>query len=250
MIPKIIHFCWLSNDAYPEKIQYCIDTWKKILPDYEIRLWNFDRFPRGKSAWVDQAFDSRKYAFAADYIRAYALYHEGGIYLDSDVEVLKNFDAFLNLPYMLGSESDSGDIEAAVIGAEKGFEPFKMLLDYYDNRSFKKADGTFDTVALPNVMNALFFKKYRKLPIGNISEFDYSADTLSIFPADYFSPIHIINLKKEVTENTVAIHHFAGTWISPYKRWKKNLQRKIGPALTMRIIIFKSKLKKALGLKR
>ena len=99
MIPKIIHFCWLSDDPYPKKIQFCLDTWKKKLPDYEIMLWDFNRFPKDKSVWVSEAFDARKYAFAADYIRFYALYNYGGIYLDSDVEVIKNFDDFLHLPY-------------------------------------------------------------------------------------------------------------------------------------------------------
>ena len=85
MIPKIIHYCWLSNDPYPAKIQHCINSWKKKLPGYEIKLWNLQNFPLEKSEWVKQAFEAKKYAFAADYIRCYALYTYGGIYLDSDV---------------------------------------------------------------------------------------------------------------------------------------------------------------------
>ena len=95
MIPKIIHLCWFSNDAYPKVISKCLATWDKYLKGYEIMLWNFDRFPKGKSKWVDEAFENKKYAFAADYIRAYALYNYGGIYLDSDVEVLKNLKPLL-----------------------------------------------------------------------------------------------------------------------------------------------------------
>ena len=120
MIPKTIHFCWLSSDPYPEKIQHCINSWKRFLPDYEFVHWNFDRFPRGKSLWVDQAFDSHKYAYAADYIRLYALYNYGGIYLDTDVEVLKSFDDLLSLPYFIGQEPSETGIEAAVLGFEKG----------------------------------------------------------------------------------------------------------------------------------
>lgn len=89
MIPKVIHFCWLSCDKYPSKIRYCINSWKEKLPDYEIRLWDLSRFDIDSSVWCKEAFEMKKYAFAADYIRCYALYKEGGIYLDSDVELLR-----------------------------------------------------------------------------------------------------------------------------------------------------------------
>jgi Mannosyltransferase OCH1 and related enzymes len=97
MIPKIIHYCWLSNDPIPSNIQHYMDSWKKYLPDYEFIHWNFDKFDKSSSRWVSEAFDNKKYAFAADYIRLYALYHYGGIYLDMDVEVLKSFNPFLSL---------------------------------------------------------------------------------------------------------------------------------------------------------
>ena len=95
MIPKIIHYCWLSSAPIPKSLQICMNTWKKVLPDYEYMLWNFDRFPKTKSKWVSDAFDNKKYAFAADYIRLYALYNYGGIYLDSDVTVYKSFNELL-----------------------------------------------------------------------------------------------------------------------------------------------------------
>ena len=103
MIPKILHLCWLSGDAYPAKIAKCIDSWKRVLPDYDIILWDTKRFPLSQSQWVREAFEKKKYAFAADYIRFYALYTMGGIYLDSDVEVLKSFDDLLDLPYFMGA---------------------------------------------------------------------------------------------------------------------------------------------------
>ena len=104
MIPKIIHLCWLSGDPYPPKIAKCLKTWEKFLPDYEVVLWDTQRFDLNSSLWVKQAFEKKKYAFAADYIRFYALFHIGGIYLDSDVEVLKSFDDLLDLPYFIGAE--------------------------------------------------------------------------------------------------------------------------------------------------
>ena len=105
MIPKIIHYCWLSDDPIPGKLQRCMDSWKRALPDYEVVRWNFERFPRGTSKWVDEAFENKKFAFAADYIRLFALYNYGGIYLDMDVEVVKPFDPFLQLDTMLCFEN-------------------------------------------------------------------------------------------------------------------------------------------------
>ena len=101
MIPKIIHFCWLSDDPYPQEIQRCLDSWKKILPDYESWKWDRKRFDINAIPWTKEAFEAKKYAFAADYIRLYALYNYGGIYMDMDVEVLKTFNPFLKLSTMI-----------------------------------------------------------------------------------------------------------------------------------------------------
>jgi len=123
MIPKIIHFCWLSNDEYPKKIKKCVASWRKKLPDYEFILWDTNKFDINSTLWTKQAYETKKYAFAADYIRLHAIYTYGGIYLDTDVEVLKRFDNLLNLPYFIGSQHDHL-MEAAVIGAEKNLNGF------------------------------------------------------------------------------------------------------------------------------
>lgn len=157
MIPKIIHYCWLGEDPYPEKIQRCIDSWSKHLPDYEFVLWNKQRFDIHSVKWVEQAYNAKKYAFAADYIRAYALANYGGIYLDSDVEVLKSFDNLLELPYFMGTEryALSGTIEAAVVGAEPHHPFYEKLLAHYDGREFIKADGSYDMLPLPGVFKGV-----------------------------------------------------------------------------------------------
>ena len=113
MIPKIIHYCWLSNDPIPEKLQEYMKSWKEKLPDYEFKLWNFDCFDINSSQWVKEAFEAKKYAFAADYIRLYAVYNYGGIYMDMDVEVIKSFNPLLNNDYLLGYENQIG-IEAGI----------------------------------------------------------------------------------------------------------------------------------------
>lgn len=237
MIPKIVHYCWLSDDPMPERLKACVGTWGAVLPDYEFRLWNFERFPKGKSSWVDQAFNARKYAFAADYIRAYALYNEGGIYLDSDVEMIRPFDNLLSLPYFMCSECGSGEIEAAVMGSEPGNKLFKALLDRYDGLDFIKKDGSFDTLPMPIVIGQEMENcGMTRVDVKSPADFVESESIISVFPFDYFSPINIENLEMFRTDRTYCIHHFAGSWQSPYKRFKKRIQRLVGPGITQMII--------------
>jgi len=220
MIPKIIHYCWLSDDPYPEKVQHCIDSWKKVLPDYEIRLWDRKRFDLQSSPWVREAFEHKKYAFAADYIRCYALYTEGGIYLDSDVEVLKPFDDLLDMPYFMGLERASDGIEAATMGAEKGMDLFKYMLDYYDGRHYW-SNGICDNTVMPIVMHDVINRHYMFKTIASPKEFDNNPGTLCVLPMDYFSP------KKDeqlfLTKNTYSIHHYTASWrptiYNTMRRW-------------------------------
>lgn len=217
MIPKVIHFCWLSKDPYPMKIQYCINSWEEHLSDYKIILWDTESFDVNQLIWVKQAFDKKKYAFAADYIRFYALYHYGGIYLDSDVEILKSFDDLLHLPYFVGAEY-TGAIEAAVIGAEKYCDWVKDCLDYYENRAFIKPDLSLDTRPLPGIMLEVI---KRSKSIVYLSEhqirnlkMDDTENTLYVFPIYYFSP-KIFDSRRVVTRpETYAIHHYQTSWFS------------------------------------
>lgn len=195
MIPKIIHLCWLSRDPYPPLIVKCLESWRQKLPDYIIKLWDTDAIDINSNIWLKQSFSIKKYAFAADYIRFYALYNYGGIYLDADVEVLKSFDTLLNHEYFLGEEA-SGDIEAAVMGAEKGLKWVKECLDYYNNRPFIKEDGNYDMRPLPLLINTKI-QKYN----------------LSVMPYYYFSPKDYNIGKIDINEETYCIHHFDGKWI-------------------------------------
>lgn len=217
MIPKIIHYCWLSDDPLPSNIQKYIKTWEKILPDYEIIKWDYHKFPRGKSKWVDEAFNSHKYAFAADYIRAYALYNFGGIYLDSDVEVVMSFDSLISYPYFMGYDS-AGNIEAAVIGAEKGFPLFKMLLDYYNERNFIIDAQHLDTTPLPYVINSLVTNKFDFVKIEKPNDFYHNSKSLCILPNDYFSPKSLIDGKIYKSARTFTIHHYSGSWLSLHQK--------------------------------
>lgn len=244
MIPKIIHFCWLSGDPYPKLVKKCIASWKKVLPDYEIMLWDRNRFDIESCQWVKQAFIARKYAFAADYIRCYALYNYGGIYLDSDVEVLKSFDNYLHLPYFLGYESGTHSIEAAVMGAEKGFPFLKSLIEYYDHSSFEMSEGA-SHLAIPDVMDMLIQRDGIEVKeISKIKDFDLNIDisTLQLFRSDFFSPIPYCGGKTYFSTNTNCIHHFQLSWWSETDRAINKLARygKIGRILQNNIFVQKA----------
>ena len=224
MIPKIIHLCWMSGDPFPSDIQKCIDSWKRILPDYEIWLWDTKRFDLSTSVCVTEAYDKKKYAFCADYIRMYALFNYGGVYLDSDVEVLRSFNDLLTLPYFIGYESKQY-FEAAVIGAEKGNPFIGDVLAYYKDRHFVKENGSLDIQIMPEVMMNVTNSKWKRVLINEISDFINDPTIINVFPYDWFSPIDSTGKRYvlRVSKNTYCIHHFASAWVD----WRVKLLVKI-----------------------
>lgn len=224
MIPKIIHLCWLSGDPYPEKIAKCISTWEKYLPDYEIMLWDTERFDVNSTLWTKQAFETGKYAFVSDYIRFYAVYNFGGIYLDSDIEVLKSFDDLLDLPYFVGHEFPTNDFEIAVMGAEKGTEWVKKCLDYYTGRRFINSDGSLNITTCPRIMTPILKERFAIKDIFSIKEFNHDKDTLCVFPVEFFcgkrtvskrsriSPAGRRKVSYHITDEAYSIHHCAHNW--------------------------------------
>ena len=219
MIPKIIHYCWLSGDSFPEKISYCINSWKKVLPDYELMLWDLNRFDLNKSAWVKQAYQEKKYAFAADYIRLYAVYNYGGIYLDSDVEVIKRFDDLLRQKWV----SD--------------------CLSYYKDRYFITEAG-LDMTPLPGIMNRIISQNSEKI----LSKFDFNplSEKIQILPKTYFSPKNGTTGELTfLTADTYTIHHYAASWFPFSKRMYKLIYKLFGSHVANSC----SKLIKSLGVK-
>nr|WP_308757663.1 glycosyltransferase [uncultured Bacteroides sp.] len=225
MIPKIIHYCWLSGDPIPAKFQKCMDSWKKFLPDYEFMLWDLNRFDINQTQWVKQAFVSKKYAFAADYIRLYAVYTYGGIYLDMDVEVIRNLNELLMHPYLLGMESKES-IEAGVFGATLHNEYIKMCLEYYENRSFIKVDGSYDMLPLPRIMYKVLNEHYTVKDRKAIS-IEESSDMVSLFPLEYLTAKSHRTGELMITHNTYTIHHFAGSWVPKSYILKKRIYQLI-----------------------
>lgn len=210
----------MSDDPMPTKLQQCIDSWKKYLPDYKIVKWDLKRFPLDKSKWVKQAYERKKYAFAADYIRLYALATEGGIYFDSDVEVIKSFDSLLEFPYFICKENSPQGIEAATIGAEPGTDWIVKCLDYYEDKQFVDETGKVNDEVLPRVLLNKIASIYKINYIQSLENFVFDNDTVCVLPVDYFSPKNYVSKKIQITENTYSIHHFAGSW---QPLWKKIL---------------------------
>jgi hypothetical protein len=228
MIPKTIHYCWLSGEPYPALTVRCIETWRKHLSGYKLVLW--DRAKAGSVMsvpWVKEAYENRKYAFAADYIRLYALHTEGGIYLDADVEVLKDFSPLLHQPSFMGYEV-SGDLEPAVIGAQAGAAWVEKCLAYYSGRHFCTPDGALDMRPLPGVVEGILKTTYA-IPVAVAQPLAIEAAGLTLYPASWFSPKNAHTGKIRLTENTHAIHHFDSRWVKRNLRYhaKRLLHRAI-----------------------
>ena len=219
MIPKIIHYCWLSDDPIPESLQTYMESWKKNLPDYEFILWNFDRFDKTTSIWVQEAFKKKKYAFAADYIRLYAVYNYGGFYLDMDVEVLKSLNDFLHLKTAICWQDGLDGFEAACFGAEKGAPWLKTCLSYYHGKHFINSHNKMELKPLPNIMeDVLTGHGYITKRASSIKEaLDIESEgVVAVLPSYFFSPKSYKTGMISKIEKAYSIHHFAGTWVNVY----------------------------------
>ena len=214
MIPKIIHYCWFGGKDLPNLASRCIDSWKRFLPEYEIKCWSEDNFDIENSvSYLQEAYTSKKFAFVSDYVRLYALYNEGGIYMDTDVEVINDFTKLLGENTVLGYEDDK-NLTTAFIAVPPKAIWVKELLDLYEKRSFIKEDGLLDLTT-----NVIFISNYLKEK-GLILNGKYlKKDDIEIYPSEYFSPRSWDKGKYHITDNTYTIHYFAGTWHSPYTRF-------------------------------
>lgn len=208
MIPKVIHFCWFGRGPKNDLAIRCIESWKRILPDYKLKEWNEDNFDLNQNQYVKEAYESRKFAFVTDYVRLYALYNEGGVYMDTDVEVLKSFTPFLHHKAFSGFETD-GNVPTGMMAAEKGSIWIKDLLDGYKYRKFILNNGQFDMTTNTKVITQYMLSK--GLVLNNTYQ-DFP-DLCTMYPAEYFCPKDHRTGKIKCTKNTVCIHHFAGSWL-------------------------------------
>ena len=208
-IPKIIHYCWFGRGQKGELAQKCIESWKKYCPDYVFKEWNEDNFDLDSNRYVRQAYDNRKFAFVTDYVRLYALWSEGGIYMDTDVEVLKPLDEFLK-HQAFSSFENNNTIPTGIMAAEKGNEWIFDLMQEYTDLDFVDKYGNMDLTTNVERITDLTVKKY-----GLVQESSYQelgGGVVTMYPYDYFCPKDWVTGEINITENSHTIHHFSGSW--------------------------------------
>lgn len=245
-IPKIIHYCWFGRGDMPQDAVQFIEGWKKLCPQYQIKEWNEYNFDITSNRYVKEAYEAKKYAFVTDYVRLYALYNEGGIYMDTDVELLKPLDIFLK-HNAFSSFENSNLIPTGLMAAKKGSKWIKDLLDEYDNISFIKPDGSYDTTTNVIRITNLTEKKY-----GLVKESSYQdLGEVTLYPHEYFCPKDWHTGNIHITENTYAIHHFKGSWHSEQDKkkiaMKDKLIKKYGKEKGLKIFRARDKLLRRLA---
>lgn len=220
-IPKIVHYCWFGNGEKPDNIKAYIETWKAKMPDYIFMEWNEQNFDMAKSIpYVRQAYDARKYAFVSDYARIQALYQFGGIYLDTDVEVKKPFEEFLEDKSMvLGFESDRS-LLTAFIAVEKEHPYIGEFLESYADRDFLKEDGSYDMTVINDGFSKLMESKGIDL---NRNEYQELPGDISIYPVEVFCGFDVNNWHEDITDKTCTVHYMNSSWVSGKQGMKRRV---------------------------
>lgn len=208
MIPKIIHYAWFGGAELPQDALQCIESWRRFCPDYEIIEWNESNTDLNQCQYAIQAYGAKKWAFVSDYARVYALVNYGGIYLDTDVELTKSLDSLLADKAFAGFESN-GSVSTAIMACEKGFSVFEKMLADYHRRSFIREDGSYDLTT-----NVILFTQECKFWGFELNGIRQNIKSFAIYPSDWFCPKSYETGEMHSTENTHAIHHFSGTWLS------------------------------------
>ncbi len=252
MIPKIIHFCWFSDEKYHTLIRKCIESWKNILSDYEIKCWNYNSFNFNSLDFTKEAISVKQYAAAADYVRLYALYTQGGIYLDSDVEVFKKFDDLLNNVFFTGIEqSGTNDnfgfrIEAGIMGCIPNQPFIKECMEYYENNHFIHQNGDYDN--LTTIAPEIYTRVFERYGFQRINQEQILSEGIHIYPRNMIANgDYVYNYNNIEYSNLYAIHHNMNSWsITRGRRgwlyeycYKHNLMDKYRKLESIRVFIKK-----------
>jgi hypothetical protein len=222
MIPKIIHYCWFGGKPLSPLAVKCIESWKIYLPDYEIKGWNENNFDFDKYEFAKEALDCKKYAFVADVCRLYALEKFGGIYMDTDVEVLKPLDKFLQHTAFSGFENDDF-VPTGIMASIQGGTWVKELVSYYNNRHFLKENGEMDMVSNTFIITQMM--KEKGFEMNN--RFQEKQGYVAFYPNEFFCPKSYKTGEINLTENSYCIHHFAKSWIPVPLRLRNNFKMKM-----------------------
>ncbi|UNP76362.1 glycosyl transferase [Bacillus nitratireducens] len=229
MIPKIIHYCWFGGNPLPESAEKCIESWKKYCPDYEIIQWNETNYDVTKNRYMYEAYQNKKYGFVPDYARLDIVHTYGGIYLDTDVELIKSLDDLLKLDAFCGVEHNSKYVALGLgFGGNIENKTLRCMLDAYNTMSFIK-DGEPDLTPAPKInTKALYSLGY------NYKKSVFNCGELKVFPSEYFCPQDFETGKLTITPNTYSIHHYDSSWYSPVETYALEMKRKIPKILPKR----------------
>lgn len=234
-IPKVIHYCWFGKNPLPELALDCIDSWKKYCPDYEIKEWNEDNFDFDCCDYVKEAYEAGKWAFVSDYARFYILHQCGGVYFDTDVELVKPIDDIVNRGPFMGIERGEDSVNVGLgFGAYAGFPFLKEVLDYYETQHFLKEDGSYDlTTVVSRVTELLKQYGYKN---KNTKQY---INKIYIYPTEYFCPMDFLTGKLRMTAHTRTVHHYAASWLNEdgfgYHKRMKILANIVGSKNALRI---------------
>lgn len=230
MIPKVIHYCWFGRSPLPPVAVKCIESWKKYLPDYEIKEWNEDNFDVNMIPYTMEAYKAKKYAFVSDYARFWILYNYGGLYFDTDVEAIKPLDDIIEKGPFMGCENEAQDGAAmpAVnpglgLGCNLGLLFYKEMLELYAELHFIKEDGSL------NLKTIVEYTTEHLLNYGlnNSNKIQKLAD-IWIYSKEYFCPIDYHSKQCIITSNTRTIHHFSASWKKNYEKWEHRFWSMLG----------------------
>lgn len=216
MIPNKIHYCWFGYGEKTKLVQKCIASWKKYCPDYEIIEWNETNFDVNKNAYTKMCYEQKKYAFLTDYIRLIVIAEYGGIYLDTDVELVRNIDKLLENRAFFGFETDEYVATGLGFGAESGNKMIIDMLQEYD----ELLDGQHGVIGCP-ILNTQRLVKEGLIQNGQKQEID----GVIIYPRDCFNPYDDSTGRLNITENTYSIHWYGKSWMSKSKVMRSKITR-------------------------
>lgn len=237
MIPKKIHYCWFGKKPLPHKAKVCIESWKKHFPDYEIIQWNEDNFNVNIIPYTTEAYSAKKYAFVSDYARFFILYNEGGIYFDTDVEVIRPMDDIIEKGAFLGYEESpsfytKGQINPGLgFGCEKNNIIIGKMLEFYNQLHFKNEVAYLFNNNICTYTTEMFYQHGLKRKKG----IQYN-NSFTIYPPEYFSPIHFITKKLKITKETRTIHRYMASWTNTKRNNFKKTFKQYVPDLLLIII--------------
>ena len=227
MIPKIIHYCWFGRNQLPASALKCIDSWRRFLPNYEIKEWNEDNFDVNIIPYSQLAYEAKKYAFVSDYARFWILYHYGGLYFDTDVEIIKSFEDILEKGSFMGLEIDGSKRGTRIainpglgIGAETGLPIYKEIINGFEKLDFYDATGERNKYSMIPMVTDLFLSKGLR-PNGKIQKIC----DITIYSQCYFNPYNDLIGKLSVSSETHSIHWYSKSWIPAEPIWKTTLKK-------------------------